>query len=42
MDRRVTLPALFFCILLKGDVYDKNFFTGNFNTLGRLFKQSPT
>ena len=32
MDRRVTSPTLFFCILLNGDVFDKKFVTRNLNT----------
>ena len=35
------LPFLFY-ILLNGDVYEKVFFTENFNTFGRLFKRNPT
>ena len=42
MDRPVTSPSFMFYILLNGDVYEKKFFTENFNTLGRLFKRSPT
>ena len=42
MDRRVTSPTLFFCILLNGDVFDKTFVTRNLNTLGRLLKGSLT
>ena len=42
MDRRVTSPTFLFYILLNGDVYEKVFFTENFNTFGRLFKRNPT